>query len=93
VPDPQPVDEVSRPAAFTLMAPGWYPPEHAITQAYGFCFTEHGSVALVQTHDGFPPESSFGSEPELLSAFLLLVGIATLTFLAAPARRASAADR
>lgn len=33
VPDPQPVDEVSRPAAFTLMAPGWYPPEHAITQA------------------------------------------------------------
>lgn len=53
VPGPQPVDEMSRPAAFTLMAPGWYPPEHAITQAYGFCFTDHGLVALVQTDDGF----------------------------------------
>jgi hypothetical protein len=35
------------------MAPGWYPPEHTITQAYGFCFTDHGLVALVKTHDGF----------------------------------------
>ena len=50
---PQPVEEVSRPAAFTLMAPGWYPPEHAITQAYGFCFTDHRLVALVQSHHGF----------------------------------------
>jgi hypothetical protein len=53
VASPQPVEEVSRPAAFTLMAPGWYPPEHAITQAYGFCFTDHRLVALVQSHDGF----------------------------------------
>jgi ADP-ribose pyrophosphatase YjhB (NUDIX family) len=53
IPGPQPVDEVSRPAAFTLMAPGWYPPEHAITQAYGFCFTDGGLVAFVHTHDGF----------------------------------------
>ena len=53
VPDPQPVEDVSRPAAFTLMAPGWYPPEHAITQAYGFCFTDHSLVALVHTPDGF----------------------------------------
>ncbi len=53
VPAPQPIDEVSRPAAFTLMAPGWHPPEHAITQAYGLCFTDHGLVALVRTHDGF----------------------------------------
>jgi 8-oxo-dGTP pyrophosphatase MutT (NUDIX family) len=50
---PQPVGEVSRPAAFTLMAPGWYPPEHAITQAYGCCLTDDGLVALVHTHDGF----------------------------------------
>jgi 8-oxo-dGTP pyrophosphatase MutT (NUDIX family) len=35
------------------MAPGWYPPEHTITQAYGFCFTDHRLVAVVQTHDGF----------------------------------------
>jgi hypothetical protein len=31
---PQPVDDVDRPAAFTLMAPGWYPPLEAITQSY-----------------------------------------------------------
>lgn len=50
---PQPVDEVARPAAFTLMAPGWYPPETAITQAYGFCFTPDGLVVVVQAEDGF----------------------------------------
>ncbi|HYZ97123.1 MAG TPA: NUDIX hydrolase, partial [Acidimicrobiales bacterium] len=33
--------------------PRWDLPEHAITQAYGFCFTDHGLVALVRTHDGF----------------------------------------
>jgi ADP-ribose pyrophosphatase YjhB (NUDIX family) len=49
----QPVDDVDRPAAFTLMAPGWYPPESAITQSYGFGFTPDGLVVLVQTHDGF----------------------------------------
>jgi 8-oxo-dGTP pyrophosphatase MutT (NUDIX family) len=49
----QPVDEVTRPAAFTLMAPGWYPPENAITQSYGFCFTADGLVVLVQAHDDF----------------------------------------
>jgi 8-oxo-dGTP pyrophosphatase MutT (NUDIX family) len=50
---PQPVDEVARPAAFALMAPGWYPPEDAITQSYGFCFTADGLVVLVQARDGF----------------------------------------
>ncbi len=50
---PQPVDEVDRPAAFTLMALGWYPPEHASTQSYGFCFTPDGLVVLVQADDGF----------------------------------------
>jgi len=50
---PQPVDEVTRPAAFTLMAPGWYPPAEAISQAYGFCFTPDGLVVLVQADDGF----------------------------------------
>ena len=44
---PQPVDEVDRPAVFTLMAPGWYPPREAITQSYGFCFTADGHVLLV----------------------------------------------
>jgi 8-oxo-dGTP pyrophosphatase MutT (NUDIX family) len=51
--DPQPVDEVDRPAAFTLMAPGWWPPEDLVTQSYGFCFTTDGQVVLVQEHDGF----------------------------------------
>lgn len=46
--DPQPVDEVDRPAAFTLMAPGWYPPVEAISQSYGFCFTVSGQVVLVR---------------------------------------------
>lgn len=41
---PQPVDEVTRPAAFPLMTAGWYPPEAAITQSYGFCFTPEGLV-------------------------------------------------
>lgn len=50
---PQPVDEVARPTAFTLMAPGWYPPVDAITQSYGFCFTSDGLVVLVQARDGF----------------------------------------
>lgn len=50
--EPQPVDEVDRPAVFTLMAAGWYPPEQLITQAYGFCFTQRGRVVLVQHHDG-----------------------------------------
>lgn len=50
---PQPVDDVDRAAAFTLMAPGWYPPDSAITQSYGFCFTPDGLVVLVQAHDGF----------------------------------------
>jgi NUDIX domain len=50
---PQPVDDVDRPAAFTLMAPGWYPPPDTITQSYGFCFTPDGLVVLVQAHDDF----------------------------------------
>lgn len=50
---PQPVDDVDRPAAFTLMASGWYPPEDAITQSYGFCFTADALVVLVQTQDDF----------------------------------------
>jgi hypothetical protein len=60
---PQPVDDVDRPAAFTLMAPGWTPPEHAITQSYGFCFTADGLVVLVRAEDGFwnlPPTSTSG---------------------------------
>jgi ADP-ribose pyrophosphatase YjhB (NUDIX family) len=51
--EPQPVDEVDRPAAFTLMAPGWLPPPERITQAYGFCFTTDGRVVLVETAEGF----------------------------------------
>lgn len=51
--EPQPVDEVDRPATFTLMAPGWYPPEQLVTQACGFCFTGSGEVVLVQHHDGY----------------------------------------
>ncbi|MEU9207772.1 NUDIX hydrolase [Streptomyces sp. NPDC048415] len=50
---PQPVDEVARSAVFTLMAPGWIPPEHRVTQAYGFCFTAAGEVVLVATAAGF----------------------------------------
>lgn len=44
---PQPVSEVDRPAAFTLMAAGWWPPVERITQAYGLCFTAEGLVVLV----------------------------------------------
>ncbi|WP_369250401.1 NUDIX hydrolase [Streptomyces sp. R41] len=50
---PQPVDDVDRPAAFTLMASGWYPPGRLVTQSYGFCFTPEGQVVLVATDDGF----------------------------------------
>jgi 8-oxo-dGTP pyrophosphatase MutT (NUDIX family) len=53
LPGPQPVEDVARPAAFNLMAPGWYPPEDSVTQAYGFCFTPDGRVVLVQAPDGF----------------------------------------
>ena len=44
---PQPVDDVPRPARFTLMAPGWMPPRHLITQALGLCFTSQGLVVMV----------------------------------------------
>ena len=50
---PRPVDEVARPAAFTLVAPGWYPPENAITQSYVSCVVPAGLVVLVQAHDDF----------------------------------------
>ena len=44
----QPVTDVDRLAAFTLMAAGWWPPVDRITQAYGLCFTGDGLVALVR---------------------------------------------
>jgi 8-oxo-dGTP pyrophosphatase MutT (NUDIX family) len=44
---PQPVDDVPRPARFTLMASGWMPPRHLITQALGLCFTSQGLVVMV----------------------------------------------
>ncbi|MCZ4507408.1 NUDIX hydrolase [Streptomyces sp. ActVer] len=50
---PQPVDEVDRPAVFTLMAPGWRPPLRLVTQTYGICFTPGGQVVLVVLGDGF----------------------------------------
>ena len=40
-----------REAVLTLMAPGWQPPDCEVTQSYGICFTESGSVVLV-TDDG-----------------------------------------
>jgi ADP-ribose pyrophosphatase YjhB (NUDIX family) len=43
---PQPVDDVRR-ARFTLMASGWMPPRHLITQALGLCFTSQGLVVMV----------------------------------------------
>ena len=46
-----PVDEVDRPARFTLMAPGWMPPAPLVTQALGLCFTTGGEVVMV-TWDG-----------------------------------------
>lgn len=48
---PQRVSEVARAAWFTLMAPGWQPPETLVTQAYGFCLTGDAQVVLV-TRDG-----------------------------------------
>jgi ADP-ribose pyrophosphatase YjhB (NUDIX family) len=48
---PQPVTDVDRPAAFTLMATGWWPPLERITQAYGLCFTGEGLVVLVGLPD------------------------------------------
>jgi 8-oxo-dGTP pyrophosphatase MutT (NUDIX family) len=46
-----PIEEVSRPGRFTLMATGWMPPTHLVTQALGLCFTADGLVVLV-TWDG-----------------------------------------
>ena len=46
-----PIEEVSRPGRFTLMATGWMPPTQLVTQALGFCFTADGLVVLV-TWDG-----------------------------------------
>ncbi len=46
-----PVDEVDRPARFTLMAPGWMAPAALVTQALGLCFTADGQVVMV-TWDG-----------------------------------------
>jgi 8-oxo-dGTP pyrophosphatase MutT (NUDIX family) len=45
---PQAVTDVDRPAAFTLMAAGWWPPLERITQASGLCFTGDGLVVLVR---------------------------------------------
>jgi ADP-ribose pyrophosphatase YjhB (NUDIX family) len=42
------VSDVDRPAAFTLMAAGWWPPVERVTQAYGLCFTGEGLVLLVR---------------------------------------------
>ncbi len=55
--DPQPVEDVDRPATFTLMAPGWRPPADLITQSLGFCFTPDRQVVLIDLGDGFwsPP--------------------------------------
>jgi 8-oxo-dGTP pyrophosphatase MutT (NUDIX family) len=41
------VTDGDRPAAVTLMAPGWRPPNEQITQSYGICFTNDGGVVLV----------------------------------------------
>lgn len=46
-----PVDEVDRPARFTLMAPGWMPPQHLVIQALGLCFVADRRVVMV-TWDG-----------------------------------------
>jgi ADP-ribose pyrophosphatase YjhB (NUDIX family) len=45
-----PIEEV-RPGRFTLMAAGWMPPTHLVTQALGLCFTADGLVVMV-TMDG-----------------------------------------
>lgn len=44
---PLPVEEVPRPGRFTLMAPGWMPPTHLVTQALGLCFSDVGLVVMV----------------------------------------------
>jgi ADP-ribose pyrophosphatase YjhB (NUDIX family) len=46
-----PIEEVSRPGRFTLMAAGWMPPTQLVTQALGLCFTADGLVVMV-TWDG-----------------------------------------
>jgi ADP-ribose pyrophosphatase YjhB (NUDIX family) len=46
-----PIEEASRPGRFTLMATGWMPPSHLVTQALGLCFTADGLVVMV-TWDG-----------------------------------------
>jgi 8-oxo-dGTP pyrophosphatase MutT (NUDIX family) len=48
---PLPVEEVPRPGRVTLMAPGWIPPTHLVTQALGLCFTADRLVVMV-TWDG-----------------------------------------
>ncbi|MGH7747757.1 MAG: NUDIX hydrolase [Candidatus Dormibacteria bacterium] len=48
---PQPVTDAGRPAVFTLMAPGWWPPRPSLTQCYGFCFTPERRVLLVSPGD------------------------------------------
>jgi ADP-ribose pyrophosphatase YjhB (NUDIX family) len=35
------------------MAPGWWPPDGSVTQAYGLCFDPCGRIVLVQLDDGF----------------------------------------
>jgi ADP-ribose pyrophosphatase YjhB (NUDIX family) len=49
----QPAEEVDRPAAFTLMAPGWRPPQESVTQASGLCFDPAGRVVLVCQGEGY----------------------------------------
>lgn len=51
--EPQPFEDGYQPGTFTLMAPGWYPPEERITQSYGLCFTASGKVVIVAERDGF----------------------------------------
>jgi 8-oxo-dGTP pyrophosphatase MutT (NUDIX family) len=46
-----PLEEVTRPGRFTLMAPGWMPPAELVIQALGLCFTTAGLVVMV-TWDG-----------------------------------------
>jgi ADP-ribose pyrophosphatase YjhB (NUDIX family) len=48
---PRRVPEVTRPAWFTLMAPGWLPPAEQVTQALGICFTTGGLVVMVTWDD------------------------------------------
>jgi ADP-ribose pyrophosphatase YjhB (NUDIX family) len=46
-----PIEEVSRPGRFALMAAGWMPPTQLVTQALGLCFTADGLMVMV-TWDG-----------------------------------------